>query len=453
MILIWTTITGWNEFYCTNKRNDILPMNKTIIRTLIIFSLLFGPLVSSAGAQNKVKIINQSVEYEFGGLLNFQIDYETTVGLESLILFVQASGIPTFVGAVSLESDGLGYFTYDLSNRPLPALSNVNYYYRFTLSNGEVVDSPIYQFTYLDNRFNWQELNEGPFKIYWYEGGITLAQDVVDAAVEGQTKILELLQQPPDNQPITIFIYSSEEDLSASLSSIGQNWVGGQADPDKGSLVVALPQAIDQPLEIQRLIPHELAHIYLYRFMGVEYDYLPAWFNEGLASQMEAYNLPEYDLILERAASGNGLIPMVHLCQAFPVDPDLAMQSYAQANSLVDYIQRQYGLPAVQALILAYDQGLSCERGVEAALNMTLVDLDEEWQRATFGGEIRSQLIYILVALLLVLLAGLALFIYSRMRVGSKDEWNVEGEPLPDADTGSKFSREDYDFRMGLDED
>ena len=430
-----------------------LPMKKTLLLSLTLIVLLLSSFFSTARAQSPVEIISQGLEYEFGGELDFQIDFNSSSSVESLTLFIQASGVPTFVGAVSYRDQGNGSFTYDLSQRPLPAFANVSYFYQFTLSGGVVVYSPSYNFTYLDNRFNWQELDEEPFKIFWYKGEIVLAQEVLDAAVDGQEKILELLQQPPDNQPITIFIYGSEEDLQSSLTSIGQSWVGGHADPARGSVVVALPPAVDQPLEIQRLIPHELTHIYLYRFMGAEYKYLPAWFSEGLASHMEAYSLPEYDLILERAFSGNDLIPTAHICQAFPVDPDLALLSYAQADSLVDYLRRQYGLPALQALIYAYDQGLSCERGVESALGMTLTDLDKEWQRATFGGGKTLLVIYILVAILLAALTGLALFIFSRRRGNPEaEDWGNNGSNLA-ARIEIDPLTEEFDFRMDADED
>ncbi len=435
-----------------NNKQITPPMKKTLPISLILITVLLSSFFSTVGAQTPVEILTQQMEYEFGAELSFQIEFSSSSSVESLTLFIQVSGVSTFVGAVSFTDEGKGYFTYDLSQRPLPAFANVSYYYQFVLTDGGMVDSPTYNFTYLDNRFNWQELIEEPFKIFWYEGEIILAQEVLDAAVEGQEKILELLQQPPDSQPITIFIYGSEEDLQSSLNSIGQSWVSGHADPARGSVVVALPPAVDQPLEIQRLIPHELTHIYLYRFMGAEYEYLPAWFNEGLASRMEAYSLPEYDLILDRAYSGNDLIPMAHICQAFPVDPDLVLLSYAQADSLVDYLRRQYGLPALQSLIFAYDQGLSCERGVEIALGLTLADLDKEWQQATFGGGRILLLIYILIAVLLVLIVGIAFFIFSRTRDNpEREDW---GDDDPDlelpSETGPQI--EDLDSRMEEDE-
>jgi hypothetical protein len=428
-------------------------MKITLRHLLILTLLLISPQFSSTHAQSSIEIIDQEVKYEFGELLNFYIEYGVVSNLENLTLFIQAGGVPTFIGAVPVTGDGQGRFVYDLSARPLPAFSNISYYYQFAFSSGEVVVSPTFQFNYLDNRFNWQELIEEPFSIFWYEGEIIIAQEVLDAAVEGQERILELLQQPPDNQPISIFIYSSEEDLSSSLSSVGQSLVEGLADPVRGAVVVALPTAVDQPLQIQRLIPHELTHIYLYRFMNAEYEYLPAWYSEGLASQMEAYTLPEYDLILERAYSTKDLIPMLHLCQAFPTDPDLALQAYAQSNSIVGYLRQQYGIPVLQALIYAYDQGLSCDRGVQEALGMTLEDLDQEWQNSTFGGGRRTLLIYILLGVLLALIVSLGLFVFSRIKQAEVDDWGGDDIPNPDYETDNDLPDNDIDFRLDVDDE
>jgi hypothetical protein len=200
------------------------------------------------------------------------------------------------------------------------------------------------------------------------------------------------------------------------LTAVGQSWVSGHADPARGSIVVALPPAVSQPLEIQRLIPHEIAHILLYRFMGAEFEYLPAWLSEGLSSQMEIYSLPEYDLVVQRAYEGRDLIPFAHLCQAFPSDVELAFQAYAQADALVDYIQQEYGVTGLQSMIYAYDQGVSCERGVEVSLGITLQELEKDWQRDTFSKGTYLIFIYLLIGLLVFMVFGLGGFIFYKMR-------------------------------------
>lgn len=402
-----------------------------MVKKLFFFLLLLVlvvPFPFSVSAQETVTVLDQEVEYTFGDKVTFRVSYESETPVESIALIIQAPGFPSFVGAVPFTDDGEGAFVYLVSERPLPSFSSISYQFQFTLSTGVLVSSPSYHFTYLDNRFNWQELINDPFRIYWYEGEITLAQDVLDAALAGQTKMLELLQQPPDLEPIVIFIYDSEEDLQSTLTFVSQKWVSGYADPARGSIVVALPPAIGQPLEIQRLIPHEIAHILLYRYLGSEFEYLPAWLNEGIASQMELYSLSEYELILDRAHEENNLIPLAHLCQAFPPDGELAVLAYAQADSVVEYIQSKYGLPGLQSLINAYDQGVSCERGVELSLGITLQELENDWMLERFNRATFVFVIYFLSAVLVILVIGLGTFIYLKTKKDAEEEEWDENE-------------------------
>ncbi len=402
-------------------------MNKPLYSLVLLFLILICSIPPPVLADGEVEVLSQEVEYTFGEEIVFQIQLQSEIPVSEINLVLQAPGIPGFIGQVLIISPGQAQFVYDLAQRPLPAFSSITYSYLIILENGDQVETPTYSFTYLDNRFNWQELIEEPFMIYWYEGEIILAQGVLDAANNGHDQVLELLQQPGSDQPIDILVYSSDEELQSTLTSIGQTWVGGHADPELGSIVVSLPPGVDQSLEIQRLIPHEITHILLYRFMGDEYKYLPAWFKEGIASQMEFYSHPDYSLILEKAYGERGLIPFSHLCQAFPADPDLALLSYAQADSLLDYIQREYGVTGIQAMIYAYDQGVSCERGVETSLGRTLEELEKEWKRDVFTRGKYLMYIYILSGVLFILLVLLGIFVISKYQGNLLErEWDTD---------------------------
>ena len=140
---------------------------------------------------------------------------------------------------------------------------------------------------------------------------------------------------------------------------------------------------------------------------------------------MEIYSLPEYDLVLDRAHQARELIPFAHLCQAFPPAEELAILAYAQSDSLVEYVQQTYGLPGLQSLIYAYDQGVSCERGVETSLGISLQELENDWKLARFERGKYRTIIYILVGVLLVLMAALGGFIYFKTRQNPADkEWD-----------------------------
>jgi len=219
----------------------------------------------------------------------------------------------------------------------------------------------------------------------------------------GRENVLELLERPKNNQKINIYVYSSKAELQSTLAAAGVSWVGGHADPRYGSVVVAIPPGVDRNLEIQRQIPHEITHVMLYRFMDAGYQYLPYWVNEGIASEMELFPNPAYDEVLEKAHEENKLIPISQLCHSFPADQDAVVLAYAESSSLISYIKREFGITGVQALISAYDRGVSCDRGVEIALGQNLRSLEKAWKRERFGGAYRELLQAWLLPVLLVL--------------------------------------------------
>lgn len=353
---------------------------------LFIVGLLTLTSFRPGGAENGVTILSQDVEYEFGEQLRFEARIEGQEQIESVELVLAAPGQPTFIGSVTYSSPDKLRFVYDLNQRPLRLFSTVSYRYRFRTAGGEEFNSQTFTFPYVDNRYQWQTLASEKFNVYWYEGDVTFARDILDAAEAGRDEVLELIQRPKNNRQISIYIYARQEDLQSTLALSESTWVGGHADPELGSVVVALPPGADRDLQIQRQIPHEITHVMLYRFMGDGYQYLPRWANEGIATQMELFPNPEYDILLEKARQEGQLIPVRELCHSLPGDPDQVRLAYAESSSVMAYIMREYGITAVRALISAYDQGVSCERGVEMALNRSLDTLEREWKRDVFGG-------------------------------------------------------------------
>jgi hypothetical protein len=372
--------------------------------------------VKSVRAAGPVEILKEEISYTFGDELVFDLTVDRVENLERVDLILQTPGLPGFSGSMSISPSGNLFFSYDLEQRPLPAFSPVTYSYRFVAGDGTETTTEPKSFTYLDNRYNWQKLQEDPFIIYWYEGDLPFAREVLDAAQAGTTEVLNLLQQPESTEPVQVFVYSSQDALQTTLISTNQSWVAGHAAPELGSAVVSLPPGVDQSLEIQRQVPHEIAHIMIYRYMGAEYQYLPSWFSEGIASLMENYNRPEYNVILEKAVRERALIPLSQLCNVFPTDPDLVQLSYAESYSILSYIRQEYGVAGVQALIAAYDQGVGCDRGVEIALGKSLTQLERKWKQETFYRVRNLLIIGGLSVILLLLVAGIAWIVIRKSR-------------------------------------
>ena len=123
-----------------------------------------------------------------------------------------------------------------------------------------------------------------------------------------------------------------------------------------------------------------MTHYLLYQALGpVAYDGLPVWLGEGLATLMEANSNPNYEAVLATAVSGQQTIPFSELCDRFPAAEETAVLAYAQSESLTRYIQARYGNQALQTMLAAYADGLSCDSGVQRATGLSLAELEKAW--------------------------------------------------------------------------
>lgn len=349
---------------------------------LILVTLQFG-LLGRAAAQ--AQVVDPSVEYSFGGPILFKARIVADKPVkEALILFRMRGDTQTIVEPVEISPEGQLEYRYDSSAEHLRAFSQIDYWFQLTLDDGQNYTSPTSTFYYEDNRYRWQEAENEPFRVHWYEGDLAFAHNILDVAHTGLRKAQGFLPVPiPEN--INIYVYPSASELQATLLMSGQNWVAGHADPDLGVSVVSLPVGPDQRLEAERQIPHELMHISLYQLLGPAYENLPVWLNEGLASITELYPNPDFQILLENAYQNSTLLPLASLCQSFPVDASGALLSYAESASFTRYLYRQFGSTRLEALVKGYADGLGCERGIEAALGIPLSQLESDWLKETFG--------------------------------------------------------------------
>lgn len=272
-------------------------------RILIAFSLALASIhVGFLGhAAAKAQVVDPSVEYSFGGPILFKARIMADQPIkEALILFRMRSDTQTIVKPVKISPDGQLEYLYDTSTEHLRAFSQIDYWFQLTMDDGTSYTSPTNTFYYEDNRYNWQEAENEPFRVHWYEGDLAFAHSILDIAHAGLRKAQGFLPVP-NLENINIYVYPSASELQATLLMSGQSWVAGHADPDLGISVVSLPAGPDQRLEAERQIPHELMHIALYQFLGPGYENLPAWLKEGLPSITELYPNPDFQILLENA--------------------------------------------------------------------------------------------------------------------------------------------------------
>lgn len=360
---------------------------RRLIPLILLLSLLF---VRPAGAQSDVEIqvADLGISYLFGEPVTFQarlLDLPGPVS-EAHIVFRSEGDAATRVFPVSVKADGVATFTYAFEQGPLRPFALVRYSYIVKLEDGRELETSEFSFPYIDNRFPWTERETDGVRIHWYAGEEPFGQAALDAARLGMKRTRDLLLVAP-SAPIDVYIYASLVDLQKAFEMGGITWAGGHASPDLRVALVAIAPGPEQGLEMDRKIPHELAHILTYDLARERYSKLPVWLREGIASRAELSVNPDYGRAVSLAAENGTLIPFGELCGSFPPDSGRAFLAYAQSEAFARYFIEKYGQAGLLAIITAYGDGLDCEQGALRATGKPLSQLESDWKSAALGGK------------------------------------------------------------------
>lgn len=381
---------------------------RRLIIALVMAALIPGA-ARPASAESGVEVTEVGVQYNFGEQITFQARIQSSIPiLQASLLFRDDRDGVTRVQPVEIAPDGRVAYRYEVTQNVLPPFVEIIFWFEGTLQGGGTFTSPQYRFRYADNRFPWQSKAEGPLRLHWYDGDEAFGQAALDTARLGLAAMSELIL-PGAAEPLDIYVYAAVEDLQSALYLGGEPWIAGHASPELGVVMVSIPPGASQRINMERQIPHELAHVRLYRQVGPGYERLPVWLREGIASIMELYPNPDYARTLSLASQNGSLLPIAELCATFPADTARAFLAYAEAESFTRYLRETYGDSALRALIAAYADGLNCEQGAQQALGASLSYLERRWREAALGENPLGHALRNLAPYLLVL--GLMLLI------------------------------------------
>ncbi|MDA8219564.1 MAG: peptidase MA family metallohydrolase [Dehalococcoidales bacterium] len=272
-------------------------------------------------------------------------------------------------------------YVWDLQRYYSPPGVNIEYYWLLEDAAGQKLRTDPTTFALDDVRFTWQEVNDGPVHIYWYEGDQAFAAKLLDA---GKGALDQLSQDAgvETDLPLKVFIYANQKDLLGGLQPSAQEWAGGTAFPDERVVVAAVEptsSGLDYGL---RVLPHELSHVVVYAMTKNPYGDIPRWLDEGLAMYAEGELESGYKDALNEAIRLNGLISVQSLSANFPSDPRAAYLSYAQSYSLVKYLIGQYGSDGLAKLLANFKEGATYDGALQATFGVDTEGLDAAWRQS-----------------------------------------------------------------------
>ncbi len=363
--------------------------NNTLALRIIIVTMLAGvPAPRQAQEVPPIAVTVNTVEYTFGQQATFTLEASADAGIAALYLYLQKPGEERVeVVPVPFEAGNPVQATFqrDLRLSPLPPFGQVSWWWEVRDQAGHVLTTPPSSFQYADNRFAWHTASNERVRVHSTVDDPVYLRAALDIAAANLEAIEEALQSPPLEQ-VDVYLYPSQADLRAALEMGGREWVGGQARPELGVVLVAVPHDDESTARMERDIPHEITHLVIYRLAGPRgYPFVPAWLNEGLATVNQAWPDPDLDVLLEQALTAGQLIPLTDLCAPFPSDPQVARLSYAESASLVRTVRDRYGSSGIRALLAAYADGADCEGGIIQALGRTPQQLETAWRADLLG--------------------------------------------------------------------
>lgn len=367
--------------------DPLVPMTRVPVLLLtasFVLAVGFLPALRVVAADG-ITVVENRADYSFAQQVTFTLRATSDVEITQVYLFFRATGDEEAASvelAVEPGRDVSVEHVHELRLAPLPPFSTVSFWWQIEDAAGSRLTIEPQQFAYTDNRFRWDQLSADGLTVHWIEGhgDPAFAQAALDISRTSLEQInVELGAPLPES--VAVYIYDAQHNLDAAMVLAGREWVGGQAHPELGVVVVAVPFEEGYASRMKRYIPHEITHLLVYQLVTpAGHRYVPEWLDEGLATANERLPTPEYELILDEARTQGRLLPLQDLCVPFSPDSQTAYLAYAQSASVVRFVRERYGAAGVRSLLAAYADGASCAGGVQQALNVRLSGLETAWR-------------------------------------------------------------------------
>ncbi len=288
------------------------------------------------------------------------------------------SGPPATAPTVSYGSDSLkAEYVLDTHQDYFPPGSRLTYYWLLTDLAGTTYQTPSQELVYQDTRYNFRELRAGWLTVRWFQGDDNFGRTALAKAQATIDRLGQLYRVQAD-RPINLTIYPDARTLFTALPPNTQEWVGGQAIPELGTIVLAV--APGDLAELNRSIPHEVSHQVIYQTTRNPYNVPPKWLDEGLAVLNQQAVDGFLQSAFETARDNRTLYPLRVLNGSFPADRQKSFLAYGQSVQVVRYIMKKYGEGAIGRILEAFKGGVSYDEAVQAGLGIGLDALDREWK-------------------------------------------------------------------------
>ena len=227
---------------------------------------------------------------------------------------------------------------------------------------------------YEDLRFDWRSTTGGNITILWYDGGPEFGKEVLAKVDQGVARLR--LGNRTDN-PIKALIYSNSDDVQGAFL-FANVWTGGRAYTSYNTVLIAIdPQRLDSQVSG---LTHELAHVLVNEATFNCLAGLDPWLSEGLAQYSEGPMDIYFRNALNEAIAKEQLISVRSLSSGFPAAHSGATLSYAQSQSLVEFLIDTYGWEEMRQLLSIFKEGSTTDKALTRVYGFDRSGLNQRWK-------------------------------------------------------------------------
>jgi len=365
----------------------------SLIRILVLAVLLAGaapvaPVLAQDVTENAapaaipgLAVARNEAIADFPEGITFTLDAESTDPITNLELLYHAPGLETLSVELPPFEEGTTELQIehpiDLRAGELPVGIDIQYRWRITEADGDVVETPEQTLSWFDDRYDWTPLSGPNVTVYTYDADPAFQQAILDAAERTVTSLaesygVELVQ------PVRVWSYADKDHLYGALAPNSEPWIAGAAFPALHVIMAVLPPGDYN--EVKRVVPHEISHQVLYQATKNAFNSPPQWLDEGLAVYWQESGRDRfYTYALELAANGE-VPPLRTLNGIFPYDREGATASYALSLSAVMYILDTWGDEGMSKLLATFPEGVTYDDAIEQGLGIPFDELDRRWR-------------------------------------------------------------------------
>jgi hypothetical protein len=360
-------------------------MTKRFITIILAAILVIIPVIipATTHAQSGISLIDSSAQIYFPSALAFNIEAESQNNIVKLRLHYQVDRMnyapvtdeawPVFTPAAKVKAQ----WVWDMRKASLPVGAIVTYWWTIEDSSGDTLTTHSQIFHFDDLRYDWHKATTGQITLYWYKGD----QAFVNQLTASCQQALNRLAQDTGvhlEQPVSIYIYASAEDLRGAMV-FPQEWTGGVAFTEYGIIAIGIPtNELDWG---KGALAHELGHMVTHQITFSPYgNVLPTWLDEGLAMYAEGTTDPYLESVLREAINQHNLISVRSLASPFSAIPAEAYLSYAESQSIVTFLIQNYGKDKMLQLLKIFKEGGTYDDALTKVYGFDEDGLDTLWQ-------------------------------------------------------------------------